>query len=248
MKSGFKPKLWTKKEWLDADPSSKTKNCGVEAALDEWQKHCKAKFAEMTPEEAAKAAMTAHKLSEALTKASKQCDPKAQKETLMGINEYKKRADDYSKFAKLAAAALIARDKYNKSISGYESALKDAAAAVVFERYCRKPAVDIWTSVDTLQLFAQKKFEQAVRAYSNKGVGGGDYNIRGPDNKILYDTFVAKVRHDQKDILSAISHCIASQKEMLSDSRHYGENGLKAMPEWKDLLNQKFPIKEYAVA
>jgi hypothetical protein len=245
MKAGFKPKLWTKKEWLDADPSSKTKNCGVEAALDEWQKHCKGQFADMTPAQLVKASQTADKLSDALTKASKNCDPKAQKETLMGILEYKKRADGYAQFAKVAAVAQANRDKYNKSMSSFEAVMKDASAATVFERYANKPSVDIWPSVDTLRLFAQKKFEQAVRAYGNKGEGGGDYNILGPDNKILYDTFVAKVRHDQKDILGAIQRCINSQKEMLSDRRHYDENGLQALPEWKALLQQKFAIKDF---
>ncbi|MGQ3094588.1 MAG: hypothetical protein ACT6RP_14135 [Roseateles sp.] len=247
MKSGFKPKLWTKKEWTDADPSSKTQGCGVEAALDEWQKHCKGKFAAMTPEEAAKASMTATKLSEAMTKASKKCDPKAQKETLMGILEYKKRADDYAQFAKLAAAALIGREKYAGGIKNFDTVMKDAAAETVFERYCKQPQVAIWPSVDTLRLFAQKKYADAVRLYGDGGVGGGDYNIRGVDNKILHDTFIAKVRHEQKDILEAISKCVASQKEMLSDPRHYGDHGLKAMPEWKALVEKKFPIKEYAV-
>lgn len=247
MKSGFKPKLWTKKEWLDADPSAKTKNCGIEAALDEWQKHCKAKFADMTPVQLDKAEETAKKLSDAMTKASKLCDPKAQKETLMGIFEYKKRADDYQQYAKLASATLKKRDEYGKTIKSLESVLKDSAVAAVFERYAKQPHVDCWCNVETLRLFAQKKYAEAVLAYSNKGVGGGDYNIEAKDNKVLYDTFVAKVRHEQDDILGAISRCINGQKEMLSDKRHYGEKGMQALPEWKELLAKKLPIKEYSL-
>lgn len=243
MKAGFKPKLWTKREWLAADPSSKTKNCGVEAALDEWQKHCTAKFADMTAEACFQAANTAQKLSDAMTKASKQCDPKAQKETLMGIHEYKKRADDYCKFAKLATAALINRKKYNTAMINFAAISKDAGALAVFESYAKKQG--LWPSVHTLQLFEQKKYEQAVRLYGGDGKDGGDYNIPSKEANILLDTFVNKVRHEKSDILAAISVCQSEQHSMLRDPSHYTR--IKALPEWQALLSQNFPIKEYAV-
>lgn len=246
MKSGFKPKLWTKKEWLDAAPSDKTKGSGIEVALDEWQKHCKGKFTAMTPEQAAKAAIAALKLSEALTKASRKCDPKAQKETLMGIHEYKKRADDFYEFAKLATGALVERIKYTKSMNTFKAVEKDAAALAVFGKFAQKPTVGIWAVVDGLRLFEQKKYEQAVKAYSSDGVGEGDWNIEPRNNKILHDTFVAKVRHEQGDILGAINGSMVRMK-LLLNAGHFTDNGLWGMPEWKELLNQKFPIKEYSL-
>lgn len=242
MKAGFKPKLWTKKEWQDADPSSKTKNCGIEAALDEWQKNCKGAFGEMKAEQAFNASVTAKKLSDAMTKASKQCDPKAQKETLMGINEYKKRADDYAQFAKLAAAAIAKREKFSSLMINYNAIAKDADAFDVFENYAKKQ--NLWVSVHTLQLFEQKKYEQAVRLYGGDGRDGGDYNIPAKEAGILLDTFVKKIRHEKSDILKAISVCDAEQRSMLSDPSHYAR--FKALPEWKAMLSKKFPIKEYS--
>lgn len=246
MKAGFKPKLWTKKEWLDADPSDKTKGCGVEAALDEWQKNCKGAFASMKPEEAAKASMTAHKLSEVLTKASKKCDPKAQKETLMGINEYKKRADDYAHLAKLAAVALVNRQKFNSSMTGIDPVMQDKDAAALFKKYAEK--AQIWPAAHTLQLFEQKKYEEAVSLYGGKSGNDDDFNISLNHLEVLRDTFrkEGKVRHEQKDILSALQAVIKSQKQMLGDGRIW-EN-LKSGSDWKSMLSQRFPLKEYLTA
>jgi len=246
MKPGFKPKLWTSKEWKDAAPSSKTNGCGVEAALDLWQKNCKKKFGDMTPEEAFKAWETAKKLSEVLTAASRKCDPKSDKDTLGAILEYKKRADDYTNFAKLAAAALTHRINYAKGLSDIDKVLADKEAFTLLEKYTKMPQVNDWAKVHTYLLCKAKQYEKAVTLYGRDN----DYNIPGDKNKILYDTFVTKVRHDQKDVLAAIGSLESEVKTMLNTNGQIYDpkQGFKALPEWKAHLAKKFPCKEYAVS
>lgn len=245
MKPGFKPKAWTKKEWLDAKPPDKVKGSGVEEALDKWQKYCLKKFADMTWDDAAKAQATANALSKAMTTASKKCDPK-DKDTLAAILYYKKRADDFSMFSKLCMEANKKRAAYEAGLRNVTQLLADKEAFAVFEIYAKKKAF-IWEVVHSHMLCKSKKYEEAVKLYSKDN----DYNIPGPMNEILIDNFVKKIRQDQKDVIEAIKSLesnVDPSSQMLSDSRHYAlPSGYPSLPEWKALLNKKFPIKEYAV-
>lgn len=60
---------------------------------------------------------TASALDKALDVAKKKCDPKAQKETIAGIGEYKKVVADYEKTLKATLEAKKKREDLTKSLS-----------------------------------------------------------------------------------------------------------------------------------
>lgn len=241
MKANFKPKKFTRKEWED-NASSACKGSGVGKALDLWQKNCTKSISEMTEPELDKAMMTAKALASAFGVAEKKCDPKAQKETIAGIGKYEEIVKDFQDLIKKATTAHAKRTKFIDSLK-LDTVVDDAELLELFEIYCKKAF--IIDSLDTHLLCIKKKYEEAVKKYSDGGKGGGDYNIPGPANKILYNNFVAKIREEKKDVVDAIDKLETSQREMLGDRRHYEK--LAEMKAFTELVAKRFPIKDFSL-
>jgi hypothetical protein len=242
MKAGFKPKTFTKKEWQD-NRSSVAKGSGVGKALDAWQKDCPSKINSLDKAGVATAFKTAKALDAALTVAEKKCNPKQQKETIAGIKAYKDKVEEYMGLLKKAAIAL---DKRNKLISSldFKTVVGDAELLKAFVIYAQKKAF-IYEPLHTYLLIQKKKYEEAVKLYGNGGKGGGDYNTDQKTNKILHNTFVAKIREEQADVLKAIKQLEADMIQMLTDSRHY--TAFAEYDAFLKILHSRFPIADFAL-
>lgn len=73
MKTGFKPKAMTKKEWQD-NRSRACHGSGVGKALDQWQKSCPSKIGTLNLVQIKQAEQVCKLLKTALDTAAKKCD------------------------------------------------------------------------------------------------------------------------------------------------------------------------------
>lgn len=138
MKSGFKPKAMTKKEWQD-NRAMAAKGSGVGKALDAWQKNCPSNVNAMTGDQIKAASLAVNAVLTALTVAEKKCDKKKQKETIEGIGKYRAIAKNYQKCLKDAALMLAKRAKYAKEIDGIAAVRKDQALLKSYLTWAKGP-------------------------------------------------------------------------------------------------------------
>lgn len=241
MKAGFKPKTMTKKEWQN-NRASACKGSGVGKALEAWQTDCPAKLSDITKAGVAKAYKAAGALDKALDVALKKCDKVKQKETIAGIAQYKSLVSRYQKVLKLTLSALTKREELTKSLN-LQKVTEDADLAKAFMVYAKKKGF-FEEQFTTHLLCKKKKYAEAVKRYSNNGEAGGDYNISGKSNKILYNNFVAMVREDKKDIDNAIHELESGMVQMLSDARHY--NSFANYESYLRILNGRFPLIDFS--
>jgi hypothetical protein len=189
MKPGFKPTLWTKKEWQD-NRAPACKGCGVGEALDQLQPFRNKPISEMTLENISKANATLGKLMAALIKAEGKCGPN-QKDTKAGIGEYKKAVGEFEKKLKTATEthtkrANMLKEPPKSSDVVFAKLSSDAdykAALVEFSK-----AIRVEKTLDAWILFKQKKFTDMVRKYGPNN----DYNLDGNVNQVLLDVFVSR--------------------------------------------------------
>ena len=246
MKKGFKPKLFTKKEWQD-NRSRACKGSGVGKALDQWQASCPNQINDLDKAGIAKAYKTTEAMAKALNVAEGKCNKTIHKETIAGINAYKAKVVEYQGMLKTALKmvtkreALIAAILKGGGTKAFGNVQKDKDVMKIFLHYASQPMVDIVPIIESRLLFEKKKYAVAVQKYGPRN----DYNIAGKDNKLLLNTFVNKVREDQKQILSAIKAAASSFDEMLGDSRHY--QALVTYPRFVKLLETRFPIPEFSL-
>ena len=126
-------------------------------------------------------------------------------------------------------------------LKGFGNVKKDKDVLKIFLDYASQPMVDIVPVIESKLLFEKKKYAVAVQKYGP----GNDYNIDYKDNKLLLNTFVNKVREDQKRIIAAIKAAAAGFTQMLGDFRHY--HSLVAYPQFVKLLETRFPIPEFSL-
>jgi hypothetical protein len=189
MKPGFKPTLWTKKEWQD-NRAPACKGCGVGEALDQLQPFRNKSISGMTVENISKANATLGKLMAALIKADGKCGPN-QKDTKAGIGEYKKAVGEFEKKLKTATETHTKRANMLKTYpmnleEVYTKLSSDADYKAALIEYSKTDATT--KTLDAFILFKQKKFTDMVRTYGPNN----DYNIPGPANTVLLEVFVSK--------------------------------------------------------
>jgi hypothetical protein len=189
MKPGFKPTLWTKKEWQD-NRAPACKGCGVGEALDQLQPFRNKSIATMTPENLSKANSVLGKLTAALNKADGKCGPN-QKDTKAGIGEYKKAVVEFEKKLK---AAIEAHTKRATALKQFPYSLEDVFTRMGADADYKAALVEYSKAdhtekeFDAWFLFKQKKFTDMVRKYGPNN----DYNLSAPVNEVLLDVFVSK--------------------------------------------------------
>jgi len=241
MKKGFKPKHLTKKEWQD-NRSRACKGSGVGKALDQWQASCPNQINDLDKAGIAKAYKTTEAMAKALNVAEGKCNKTIQKETIAGINAYKAKVEEYQGMLKTALKMVTKREALIASIlKGFGNVKKDKDVLKIFLHFASQPTVDIVPVIESKLLFEKKKYAVAVQKYGP----GNDYNIDYKDNKLLLNTFVNKVREDQKRIIAAIKAAAAGFTQMLGDFRHY--HSLVAYPQFVKLLETRFPIPEFSL-
>jgi hypothetical protein len=205
MKPGFKPTLWTKKEWQD-NRAPACKGCGVGEALDQLQPHRNKPISGMTAEDLSKANAVLGKLQVALQKAEGKCGPN-QKDTKAGIGEYKKAVGEFEKKLKAATEMQIKRTNILKAQplrtldEAYTKINSDAdykAALIAFAKTALlADPLDAWI------LWKEKKFTDMVRKYGPKN----DYNLSDKVNNVLVEVFVSK-KNLTPDLVKAASQVL----------------------------------------
>lgn len=244
MKAGFKPKLFTKKEWQD-NRSPAANGSGVGKALDVWQAKCSYDLVAMTLKNVAEALSAATALDKALDVALKKCNPKAQKETIAGITAYKAIVDAYQKALNATNVSLNKRMTLAAGLT-LSSVMGDNELLTAFTVYAKKKAF-IYGPLHTLLLWKAKKYEDAVKLYGKDN----DYNVNAETNKTLLDAFAGNDRGsvDLKKLAEAIKDVPNQMTVMLTDTRHY--KGLSASFEKYDLylaiVQKRFPIVNFSV-
>jgi hypothetical protein len=189
MKPGFKPTLWTKKEWQD-NRAPVCKACGVGEALDQLQPYRNKSIATMTPEDLSKANSVLGKLMAALNKAESKCGP-SQKDTKTGIGEYKKAIAGFEQKLK---GAIEINTKRASALNQYPDSLDGVFARMGTDADYKAALVEFSKIDDTAKefdawiLFKQKKFTDMIRKYGPSN----DYNLSGPVNEVLLEVFVSK--------------------------------------------------------
>lgn len=243
MKAGFKPKLFTKKEWED-NRSPAAKGSGVGKALDVWQAKCPYDLQTITLKEIAEAFSAASALNRALDVALKKCDPKAQKETIAGIAAYKSVVDAYEKALKATNSALNKRKVLAESLT-FDVVMGDKDLMAAFTVYAKKKAF-IFEPLHTLLLWKAKKYEEAVKLYGTDN----DYNVSRDTNKILLEAFGGKDRGggDLKKLAEAIKDVPHQLTVMLTDTRHYKgvSSSFEKYETFVAVMEKRFPIVDFA--
>lgn len=243
MKAGFKPKLFTKKEWED-NRSSAAKGSGVGKALDAWNAKCPNNLQTITLKEIADAFTTATALDKALDVARKKCDPKAQKETIAGIDAYKTVVADYQKALKLATVAVSKRKALTESLT-FAAVYADKELLAAFVVFSKKVA-HIYEPLHTLILWDAKKYEEAVKLYGKDN----DYNIPPAHNAALMNAFGGKDsgQVDKKALAAAIGIVPSEMVGMLGDSRHYkgGSASFDTYPAFVAICEKRHPIADFS--
>jgi hypothetical protein len=244
MKAGFKPKLFTKKEWED-NRSPTAKGSGVGKALDAWNAKCPNDLQNITLKEIAEAFSTATALDKALEVARKKCDPKAQKETIAGIEAYKTVVDNYQKALKAANVALNKRKALAESLT-FDVVYADKELLGAFVTFTKKVAY-IYEILHTKILWDAKKYEEAVKLYGKDN----DYNVEAKTNKALMDAFGGKDRGqvDLKVLAEAIKTVPNNLMVMLRDSRHYqgSSASFDKYPAFLAICEKRHPIANFSI-
>lgn len=244
MKAGFKPKLFTKKEWED-NRASAAKGSGVGKALEVWQSKCPYDLQEITVKEIAEAFSAAQALDKALDVARKKCDPKAQKETIAGIEAYKSIVAEYEKALKAANSAINKRKTLVDSLT-LDTVLGDKDLLAAFIIYAKKKAF-IYEPLHTLLLWKAKKYEEAVKLYGKDN----DYNVSKPINETLVNAFGGKDRGsvDLTKVAIAVKAVPTQMREMLTDSRHYKANSSSFCfyETFLSISEKRFPIANFSM-
>jgi hypothetical protein len=242
MKKGFKPKLYTRKEWQD-NRSMFLKGLGVGEGLDQWQRNCVKAISKMTKEEVATAFQTSKNLLAALDKAEGKCGS-SQAESKAGIGEYKKKVVEYQNLLKEANTAFTKRAAFTdglKSLDDLHKALNaDAAFKQHFLASAKKAYVD--ETLDAWLLWKDKKFTDMVRKYGPKN----DYNIPGPENEKLLNVFVRKTTltpEALKAANAALNDMGTQFTEMLGPGNGFVATYKKSFA--AEFLVKKFPVKDF---
>lgn len=243
MKAGFKPKLFTKKEW-DDNASSAVQGCGVGEALAEWQTNCKAPVSGMTLVAIGKAAATAQKLMTALTKAEGKCGT-FQKETKAGIGEYKKKVIEFQKVLKVANVALSKRKAMHfpmDSKTMYAKLTSDAELKRELMAWAEK-----WGNtfmIEAWLLWQKKSYTVAVQKYGP----GNKYNIDDVNNKILLAAFVTKnLPKDKLKILPTVLGKVGGQFASMIAGGPGVSGAFQGSAEFKAWQAAKYPIPNFAL-
>ena len=244
MKAGFKPKLFTKKEWED-NRSPAAKGSGVGKALEVWQAKCPFDLQEITLKEIAEAFSAASGVDRALDVALKKCDPKAQKETVAGIAAYKTIVADYEKALKAVNSILNKRKALKESLS-FDVVIGDKELLVAFTVFAKKKAF-IFEPLHTFLLWKDKKYAEAVKLYGKDN----DYNVSNATNKVLLDAFGGKDRGsvDLKLLATAIKDVPNQMSVMLTDSRHYqgGSASFDKYDLFLAVMEKRFQIVNFTI-
>ena len=213
--------------------------------MDAWNASCPYDLQAITLKEIAEAFSTASALDKALEVARKKCDPKAQKETIAGIEAYKSVVADYQKALKLANTALNKRKTFAEDLTfDVVYAVKDLLAAfVVFT----KKVAHIYEILHTLILWDAKKYEEAVKLYGKDN----DYNVEMKTNKALMEAFGGKDRGqiDLKKLAEAIKTVPNNLLVMLRDSRHYkgSSASFDKYAGFVAIMEKRYPIANFAL-
>jgi hypothetical protein len=244
MKPGFKPKLFTKKEWQD-NRSTAAKGSGVGKALDVWQAKCTFNLKNATVKEIADAFAAASALDKALDVARKMCDPKAQKETIAGIDAYKDVVAKYQKALKAANSSLQKRKQVIDSLD-FNTVVNDKELLAAFIEFAKKKA-HIYEPLHTYLLWKAKKYEEAVKLYGKDN----DYNVSNATNQVLLKAFGGRDRGtaDLKVIAEAVKSVPTQMQQMLGDARHYkgSSASFNNYETFTKLMDKKFPITDFAI-
>lgn len=177
MKSNFKPKNMTKKEWQD-NRSSAAKGSGVGKALDAWQKNCPSAINTLSAEQLKTASLTVNALLTALTVAEKKCDKKKQKETIEGVGKYRTIAKNYQKCLKEAAQNLAKRAKFVKELDGIGAVRKDTNLVKYYLKWAAGPGRCL-PQAHGYVLANDKEMKKLYSLYVAKGtlnIGSGERN------------------------------------------------------------------------
>jgi hypothetical protein len=237
MKSGFKPKTFTKKEWQD-NRSPACKASGVGKALDAWQKVCLYHFTDATLAEIKKALQSADALNKALNVAAKKCDKKRQKETLSGIGQYQLIINRYKKVLNLTSVALTNRKKMSDKLN-FDAVVADSTLTREFVKFSKKGY--FFNELDAYILCKKKKFAEAVKKYGKSN----DYNVRGSLNKLLISIYIDNQPIAKDKIQKANKDLFEGMRRMLLDPQKIssfmdGEGYCK-------YLDGKFPLISFIV-
>ncbi len=246
MKPGFKPKLFTKKEWQDnRDPA--LKGSGVGAALDQWQKHCPKDVGALDKEEIVKAFKVSKELLAALKKAEDAAKAKGLLDEIKGVEAYKKKVLAYQTLLKSAAVPLGQRDAVRQSMKKLDTAyaamskdpgLKEAVTAAAKKAFVFE-AFDAWI------LWKEKKYPAMVARYAKDN----DYNIPGPENEILKKAFSLDKSDRTKDVLDKLVPTLQGLgshfKMMVQDDFFNRGDRLKASLD--EYLAEKYPVREFSL-
>ncbi|MEM7058776.1 MAG: hypothetical protein AAF557_14390 [Pseudomonadota bacterium] len=187
MKSGFKPKNMTKKEWQD-NRSTAAKGSGVGKALDAWQKNCPSAINSLNADQLKAASLAVNGLLTALTVAEKKCDKKKQKETIEGIGKYRTIAKNYQKCLKDAAQNFAKRVKFAKEIDGIGAVRKDSTLLKYYLKWAAGPGLCL-AQAHGYVLANDKELKKLYTLY----VSNGKLNIGNDERKAL----VAKFKNEE---------------------------------------------------
>lgn len=241
MKSGFKPKTFSRKEWED-NRSPAAKGSGVGKALDAWKVKCPFDMKKITIKEIEEASTAAAALDKALDVAKKKCDPKAQKETIAGIGEYKKVVADYEKTLKATLEAKKKREDLTKSLS-LKNVMADKELLVAFMDFTKK--IQNHETMHTLLLATGGKHEEAVKLYGKNN----DYNLVAPHYKTLAQAFLGKDASvvDPVDLEKAKKHMLSETTKMMGDKNHYNDQAFGGYSKFLELLDKRFPTADFSI-
>jgi hypothetical protein len=208
MKAGFKPRLFTRREWTD-NIASVCLQQGVEACLDKWQDDCTKPLSEMTEQELVAASQVATLLDAALNKAAKKCGA-LQKESKAGIGEYKKIVKKFQDLLKDTLTIHHIRDKFRESLT-LDMIFEDREITAAFFAFAKQKFFE--DRVKAYVMFKQGHVKEMVRTLGP----GDDYNLGGEINKVLLRKFVQEEDVPVETLKAALSKCKIALETMLRD-------------------------------
>ena len=250
MKSGFKPKLFTKKEWQDnRDPALKAS--GVGAALDLWQRHCPKAVGALDEAGCSQAMKVCLTLLVALKKAEDKCKTPALENDKKGIGEYRKIVQKYQSHLKLATDGVgkLRRtmfDRITKNLTSvYEAITKDArlkeiAAAAAKKALCPKE-FDAWL------LWKSKKYAAAVASYGKNN----DYNMPDSANRVLVAALIDKrITPEVQEKFKEAIETVATELDGLMGGGVFSgtTQGEPFRAALKDYLAAKYTVPDFKMA
>lgn len=235
MKSNFKPKSFTKKEWQDARARAAS-GSGVGKALDQFQKACPWDLNGLTAAQLTQAEQSCKLLETTLNTAAKKCNANKHKETLAGIAKYKVIITNYKKAIVKSKENAAKRATYIKGLDTLAAMLKDAAVAKNFVAWTKGDG-DCYPEMHTYSLLKAGKYEDVYDKYASSG----KVNIEGRFAVVLAKRFGEKVDVPDTLLKKVSNNTLTTIYTMLnSNATNYRKSDT-----FKEFLKKKYLVPTF---